>query len=84
VTVASRNPNDLALNHQVLAYGCRVDGTHVTVRVYDPNCGRRDDITIRMDTSTPAKPVKFDHDLGLGGRRVRGFFRVAYPPRNPE
>jgi len=83
VTVASRNPKDLALNHQVLAYASQVDGTHVTLRVYDPNRGRRDDVSIRMNTSAPAKPVTFDHNLGLGGRPVRGFFRVAYTPHDP-
>jgi len=83
VTVASKNPKDLALNHQVLAFGYRTDGTHVTLRVYDPNRGRRDDIAIDMDTSAPAKPVRFEHNLGLGGRPVRGFFRAAYTPRTP-
>jgi hypothetical protein len=84
VTVASKNPKDLALNHQVLAFGYRPDGSHVTVRVYDPNRGRRDDITIRMDTSAPAKAVAFDHNLGLGQRPIRGFFRAAYTPRKPQ
>jgi len=83
VTVASKNPKDLALNHQVLAFGYRSDGSHTTVQVYDPNRGRRDDITIRMDTSAPAKAVAFDHNLGLGQRPVRGFFRAAYTPRKP-
>lgn len=82
VTVASRNPKDLALNHQVLAVGYRAEGPHVTVQVYDPNRGRRDDVAIGMDTSAPARPVPFDHNLGLR-RPVRGFFRVAYTPRPP-
>jgi hypothetical protein len=83
VTVASRNPQDLALNHQVLAYASQADGSRVTVRVYDPNRGGRDDIAIRMDTAAPARPVTFEHNLGLGRRPVRGFFRVAYTPRIP-
>jgi hypothetical protein len=83
VTVASRNPKDLALNHQVLAFGYQADGSRVTVRVYDPNRGRRDDIAIGMDTSAPARPVAFDHNLGLGRRPVRGFFRVAYTQQKP-
>jgi len=84
VTVASRNPKDLALNHQVLAHGYRADGSRVTMQVYDPNRGRRDDITIGMDTSAPTKPVAFDHNLGLGRRPIRGFFRTSYVPRKPE
>ena len=84
VTTSSRNPKDLALNHQVLAYGCEADGSQVTLRVYDPNCGRRDDITIRMATGAPARSVTFDHNLGLGRRPIRGFFRVAYTPHTPH
>jgi hypothetical protein len=82
VTVASRNPKDLALNHQALAIGYEVDGPRVKVRVYDPNSGRRDDVAITMDTSAPPGPVPFDHNLGLQ-RPIRGFFRVAYTPRTP-
>ena len=55
VTVASRNPRDLALNHQVLAFGYRIDGARVTVQVYDPNRGRRDDISRLMDLGQPAR-----------------------------
>ena len=37
VTVHSTNPLDLGMNHQVLAYGYELDGTALTLRVYDPN-----------------------------------------------
>jgi hypothetical protein len=83
VTVASRNPQDLGLNHQVLAFGYETAGSRLTVRVYDPNHGRRDDIVIGLDTATPAKPAVFEHNLGLGQRRIRGFFRAAYSPHDP-
>jgi hypothetical protein len=86
VTVTSRQPSDLALNHQVLAYGHRTAGDRVTLRVYDPNRGRRDDVSIAFDTGPPDQPTTFTHNLSLGGRRVRGFFRTGYrvhrsPPR---
>ncbi|HEY3009758.1 MAG TPA: hypothetical protein VGJ63_17065 [Micromonosporaceae bacterium] len=83
VTAASRDPRDLALNHQVLAVGYERVGTTVTVRVYDPNCGRRDDIFVGFDTSSPTRPTTFDHNLGIG-ERVRGFFRGAYTPSDPQ
>ena len=82
VTVASARPADLALNHQVLAYAYDVSGAEVTVRVYDPNRGQRDDIWIRFDTSQPTKPTAFEHNLGMS-RPVRGFFRTAYAPAPP-
>jgi hypothetical protein len=84
ITVASRQPRELASNHQVLAYGYRTAGPRASLRVYDPNRGRRDDVAITFDTSTPAAPTPFGHNLAIGGRRVRGFFRTGYRPhRSP-
>jgi hypothetical protein len=80
VTVASRDPRDLAANHQVLAFGHSTEGSRVTLKVYDPNRGRRDDVFIAFDTSARARTTTFEHNLGLGRRRVRGFFRAAYTP----
>jgi hypothetical protein len=82
VTVASSRPADLALNHQVLAYDYERSDTAVTVRVYDPNRGQRDDISIRFDTRMPERPLTFAHNLGLS-HPVRGFFRTAYAPATP-
>jgi hypothetical protein len=86
VTVASSRPADLALNHQVLAYDYDRSGTEVSLRVYDPNRGQRDDTWIRFDESTPTKSAAFTHNLGIG-HPVRGFFRAAYslvaPPADP-
>ncbi|GAA0558612.1 hypothetical protein GCM10010172_47050 [Paractinoplanes ferrugineus] len=81
VTAASRDPRDLALNHQVLAVGYTREADRVMVRVYDPNRGRRDDTFIAFDTGTPGHARTFDHNLGLGDRPVRGFFRAGYRPR---
>ncbi|GFJ94909.1 hypothetical protein [Phytohabitans rumicis] len=82
VTVASARPQDLGRNHQVLAYAYDTAGSRVTVRVYDPNRGRRDDVFIAFDAGAPAKPTSFAHNLGLGQRPIRGFFRAAYTPHD--
>src|SRR4030095_3558548 len=37
VKAKSRAPRDLGANHQVLAYGYELDGTRLTLRLYDPN-----------------------------------------------
>ena len=79
VTVASAHPKDLGQNHQVLACGYEVAGTQVTVMVYDPNQGQRDDIAISFDCGQPTRPTQFRHNLGLD-HPVRGFFRTAYAP----
>jgi hypothetical protein len=80
VTAASKDPRDLALNHQVLAVGYERAGNRVTLRVYDPNRGRRDDTFIAFNTDAPTRATTFEHNLGLGNRPVRGFFRAAYTP----
>lgn len=82
VTVASTNPKDLGKNHQVLAYGCSLAGSRVTIDVYDPNQAGRDDVTISFDTATPTQPTTFSHSLAIG-EGVRGFFRTAYAPATP-
>jgi hypothetical protein len=79
VTVASGNPKDLGRNHQILAYDYETAGHELTVRVYDPNRGQRDDISIRFDAGNPGRRTQFDHNLGINGP-VRGFFRTAYRP----
>jgi hypothetical protein len=82
VTVASSKSADLALNHQVLAYAYDRSDAEVSVRVYDPNRGQRDDIWIRFDTSAPTRPTTFAHNLDIG-HPVRGFFRTSYAPSTP-
>jgi hypothetical protein len=81
VTVASANPAHLGHNHQVLAYGYETLGSQVTLHVYDPNSGPRDDVTIRFDV-TGCGSGAFCHNLDIGGP-VRGFFQVAYAPETP-
>jgi hypothetical protein len=84
VTVASANPKDLGLNHQVLAYGYQADraGSSVTVDVYDPNSGPVDGVTITFDTADPTRPTVFAHTIDIA-HPVRGFFRTAYAPASP-
>ena len=60
----------------MLAYAYTTKGDACTVRVYDPNRGRRDDIAITFQAG--ADPAAFTHNLGIGGRSVRGFFRTGY------
>jgi hypothetical protein len=82
VTVASRDPSQLGMNHQVLAYGYDIAGTNVTVHVYDPNSGQDDTVTVTFDSSHPTKATTFNHTIDIG-HPVRGFFRTAYSPVAP-
>ena len=85
VTVASANPKDLALNHQVLAWSYSVEGGRdgrVTVDVYDPNSGQSDGVTIAFELGDPVGPTTFDHTVDIS-RPVRGFFATVYAPAAP-
>jgi hypothetical protein len=79
VTTHSINPARLGDNHQVLAYGYDVAGDAVTLRIYDPNRGRDNDVRITVDGRNP---VDFRHNLAIS-HPVRGFFRVGYRPATP-
>jgi len=85
VTVASSNPADLGHNHQVLAYGYDLEGTALTIKVYDPNTARSsaDGVQMSLDISNPAKGAPITANINIG-HPVRGFFRVEYSPKDPS
>lgn len=77
----TRNPVRLTKNHQVVAYGYRVEPGLVTLRIYDPNYPDRDDVEARVH-------------LGPGGTALRlesnpdepllGFFHAPFRPSEPR
>jgi len=82
VTVRSRHPWRLGLNHQVLAYGYSLNGGLVTIRVYDPNTDpdAADDVRIRL---SPTGSTAIEHNVGIANS-IRGLFRVGYRPVDPS
>jgi len=82
VTTHSRELGDLGQNHQVLAYAYTAKPGSVTLRVYDPNRGPKDDVAIRFDPGPPAGATAFSHNLDID-HDVRGFFRSTYTPQPP-
>jgi hypothetical protein len=81
VRIRSTNPIDLKQNHQVLAYGYDLEGTALTLRVYDPNWPGRDDVTFSLDVGAPPRPVLVTPRPP--GPPVFAFFRVGYDPVTP-
>jgi hypothetical protein len=81
VTVKSINPADLGKNHQVLAYGYELNGTTLTMHLYDPNHADDDSITMSLDIGHPdeATPVRYSY-----GATVYCFFRSGYTPHDPS
>jgi hypothetical protein len=76
VRVKSWNPLDLKLNHQVLAYGYRLEDGRLTLRVYDPNRPGDDDVTLSLSITDPGRPAPVRSTLP--GRPVLSIFRVRY------
>ncbi|HTG47709.1 MAG TPA: hypothetical protein VK646_08655 [Actinomycetota bacterium] len=80
-TVKSSDPFDLKQDHQVLAYGYDLDGSAVTLHLYDPNQPARDDVVLRFDVSDPTRVQTLA--VTPGGPPVVAFFRVTYRAAPP-
>jgi hypothetical protein len=81
VRVKSWNPIDLKLNHQVLAYGYRLDDEDLELRIYDPNRPGDDDLTLALSIRDPGSPTPIRSTLP--GSPVFSFFRVTYRRAEP-
>ena len=80
IRAASANPLRLVSNHQVVAYGYRVEPNLVTLRVYDPNWPDRDDAEARMILA-PGSTPRFESSTG---EPLLGFFLAPYQPADPK
>ena len=81
VRMKSADPFDLKRNHQVLAYGYDLVGSGLTLRLYDPNHPRDDDITLSLSLASPSAPAAIA--VSPSGPTVFAFFRVPYEPASP-
>jgi hypothetical protein len=81
VRVRSSDPFDLKVNHQVLAYGYDLEGTELTLRLYDPNHPRNDEVTLSLSLANPSARTAVR--VSPAGRTVLAFFRVPYRPASP-
>jgi hypothetical protein len=78
--VSSLSLPHIATNHQVLAYAADFGEGRVTVRIYDPNHARRDDVVLEVPLAADEPVVE------RYGQRVkvwRGFFIERYTPKSP-
>jgi hypothetical protein len=81
VRVVGLDPNQLGHNHQVVAYGYDLDGSALTIRIYDPNWPGDATVTISLDISDArgsVAPVWSKPDASLVC-----FFRAPYTPSDP-
>lgn len=81
VRIKSTNPVDLKHDHQVLAYGYALEGSALTLRLYDPNHPGRDDVTMSLDVADPTRPIPVT--VSPPGAPVYAFFRINYTRAAP-
>jgi hypothetical protein len=80
VRAIDRDPRKLSSNHQVVAYGYDIDGSQVTLRVYDPNWPG-EEVRLGFDAGDPngsIRPTYSTTDAPLVC-----FFRAPYEPQDP-
>jgi len=85
VTVTSVNPMDLGKCHQALAYAYDVEGSTLTIRLYDPNTdlSAADSCSLSLDLGHPSQKASITHNVGISDP-IRGFFRTRYSPVDPS
>jgi hypothetical protein len=81
IRVASPNPFQLTMNHQVSAYGYAEDGRGVTLRLYDPNWPDRDDVTIDIHLDPANHPTHLSQSTG---EPLLSWFVLPYSPAEPR
>lgn len=74
----SLNPLELGKNHQVLAYGYRLDEANgeLAIRVYDPNHPGDDSLELSLNVHAPEAGIRYVR----GELPVYGFFRTPFRP----
>lgn len=62
------SPRAMTQSHQVVAYAYAVEGDAVTLRIYDPNWPRRDDVSVTLDAGGASQST---------GETLLSLFRIA-------
>jgi hypothetical protein len=71
----SPDPMTMGLNHQVLAYGYRLDGSDLSIRVYDPNQVGIDTVIVALSLADPQHTTAVSLS---GGNPMYCFFQPLY------
>jgi hypothetical protein len=75
IKVKSDRPEDLCKNHQVLAYGYDLDGSDLTLWLYDPNYADQDDVRMQLSIASAQAPVPVSY---VPTESVYCFFHTPY------
>jgi len=79
----SWDPLDLKHHHQVVAWGYDLLRDGLTIYLYDPNEPDNDSVTMKLDPSSPSRPIAVAYDPPDPAFPVWCFFRVNFWPAPP-
>ncbi|KAA2241439.1 hypothetical protein F0L74_16190 [Chitinophaga agrisoli] len=82
VQVKTLDPTQLGKNHVVLVYGYEVDGTDLTLKVYDPNFPNEDNVVIQLSIADPTRTITVSRSHG--SHPIFCFFRLGYGFESPD
>ena len=74
VLIKSLDLTRLGENHQVMAYGYDLQGSDLTLRIYDPNAPKDDTVTLTINLDRPEETKQ----VRCSGKTVYSFFRTKY------
>lgn len=80
IEINSIDPTQMGNNHQVLAWGYKLDGTDLTIHVYDPNHPNMDNVTMFLSIADPQHSTSVTYSTG---ETVLCFFRPEYTFSSP-
>ncbi|MBC9932747.1 hypothetical protein [Chitinophaga qingshengii] len=78
----SLNPFDLGENHVVLVYGYELDGTFLSLNVYDPNFPDENNARISFSLARPENTTEVFRSHG--SKRIWCFFQPSYSRSRPN
>lgn len=85
IKIKSIDPTQMGHNHQVLAYGYELDGTDLTIQLYDPNYPNDNNVTMTLNIADPQRSTSITYSKG---ETIFCFFRPEYtfvsPPKPPH
>ncbi len=84
IKIKSPDPTQMGKNHQVLAYGYKLDGSELTIHLYDPNFPDNNGISMSLNIANPQQTTPVVYSTG---ESIFCFFRSEYlfssPPPPP-
>jgi len=81
VRAIDTDPRSLAHDHQVLACGYELDGTALSISVYDPNHPGDDTVRLELSLADPTRPIAVSYTPNDGP--VYCFIRMPYTHTDP-